>query len=49
MSTTETGTQVAVRCENCKKILAFKLGTASGYLQLKCPVFVPGSNTSLQN
>ena len=29
--------KVAVRCENCKKILAFKLGTASGFLQLKCP------------
>jgi phage FluMu protein Com len=30
--------KIAVRCENCKKILAFKLGTASGFLQLKCPV-----------
>lgn len=30
--------RVAVRCQNCKKILAFKLGTASGFLQLKCPV-----------
>ena len=30
--------RIAVRCENCKKILAFKLGTATGYLQLKCPV-----------
>ncbi len=29
--------KVAVRCANCKKILAFKLGTASGFLQLKCP------------
>ena len=28
--------KIAVRCEN--KILAFKLGTASGFLQLKCPV-----------
>jgi phage FluMu protein Com len=34
----ETNPKVAVRCENCKKILAFKLGTASGFLQLKCPV-----------
>lgn len=31
-------TKIAVRCEKCKKILAFKLGTASGFLQLKCPV-----------
>ena len=30
--------KVAVRCQNCKNILAFKLGTASGFLQLKCPV-----------
>ena len=30
--------KIAVRCEKCKKILAFKLGTASGFLQLKCPV-----------
>ena len=30
--------KIAVRCEKCKKILAFKLGTASGFLQLKCPI-----------
>lgn len=30
--------RAAVRCENCKKILAFKLGTANGFLQLKCPI-----------
>lgn len=29
--------KAAVRCPNCNKILAFKIGTASGYLQLKCP------------
>ena len=29
--------KIAVRCTNCKKILAFKLGSASGFLQLKCP------------
>lgn len=29
--------KVAVRCDKCQKILAFKLGTASGFLQLKCP------------
>ena len=33
----EVTPKIAVRCENCKKILAFKLGTASGFLQLKCP------------
>lgn len=30
--------KIAVRCQNCNKILAFKIGTASGFLQLKCPV-----------
>ena len=30
--------KAAVRCQKCNKILAFKLGTASGFLQLKCPV-----------
>ena len=30
--------RVAVKCEKCHKILAFKLGSASGFLQLKCPV-----------
>lgn len=34
----ENDPKIAVRCERCKKILAFKLGTASGFLQLKCPV-----------
>ena len=29
--------RAAVRCQNCNKILAFKIGTASGFLQLKCP------------
>ena len=29
--------KVAVRCQKCNKILAFKIGTASGFLQLKCP------------
>ena len=39
MATEKASTpRAAVRCENCKKILAFKLGTASGFLQLKCPV-----------
>ena len=31
-------TKVAVRCNNCQKILAFKIGATSGFLQLKCPV-----------
>ena len=34
----KTSPKIAVRCEKCKKILAFKLGTARGFLQLKCPV-----------
>lgn len=29
--------RAAVRCQKCNKILAFKWGSASGYLQLKCP------------
>ncbi len=29
---------IAVRCKTCNKILAFKSGSASGYLQLKCPL-----------
>ena len=34
---TENVCKVAVRCTNCQKILAFKMGTATGFLQLKCP------------
>ena len=34
----ENTPKAAVRCQKCNKILAFKLGTASGYLQLKCPI-----------
>ena len=30
--------KAAVRCQKCNKILAFKIGTASGFLQLKCPM-----------
>ena len=38
MSTAKDNDQrIAVRCTNCKKILAFKIGSASGFLQLKCP------------
>ena len=32
-----TPVKIAVRCKNCKKILAFKLSAATGCLQLKCP------------
>lgn len=32
-----TPAKIAVRCKNCKKILAFKLGATTGCLQLKCP------------
>ena len=38
MSTEKDNTpKAAVRCQKCNKILAFKIGTASGFLQLKCP------------
>ena len=33
----DTAPKAAVRCQKCNKILAFKIGTASGSLQLKCP------------
>ena len=33
----DSGPKAAVRCQKCNKILAFKIGTASGFLQLKCP------------
>ena len=29
--------RAAVRCQKCNKIVAFKIGAASGYIQLKCP------------
>ena len=38
--------KVAVRCQNCNKILAFKLGTAIGFLQLKCPVCKTDTSSS---
>ncbi len=28
--------KIAVRCKQCGRILAFKLGSASGFMQLKC-------------
>lgn len=34
--TTES-TKVAVRCDDCKRIVAYKLCKGSGRLQLKCP------------
>ena len=38
MSTEKDNTpKAAVRCRKCNKILAFKIGTASGFLQLKYP------------
>jgi len=38
MSTEKDNTpKAAVRCQKCNKILAFKIGSASGFLQLKCP------------
>lgn len=33
----DNGPKAAVRCQKCNKILAFKIGTASGFVQLKCP------------
>ena len=39
--------KIAVRCTNCKKILAFKIGTASGFLQLKCPACKTQINVDL--
>ena len=39
--------KIAVRCTKCKKILAFKLGSASGFLQLKCPACKTQINVDL--
>ena len=39
--------KIAVRCTNWKKILAFKLGSASGFLQLKCPACKTQINVDL--
>ena len=36
ISTTET-MKVAVRCGDCKRIVAYKLCKGGGLLQLKCP------------
>ena len=30
-------TKVAVRCNDCKRIVAYKLSKGSGCLQIKCP------------
>ncbi len=32
----DTEPKIAVRCKQCGRILAFKLGSASGFMQLKC-------------
>ena len=29
--------KVAVRCDDCKRIVAYKIAKGSGRLQLKCP------------
>lgn len=34
--TTES-TKVAVRCDDCKRIVAYKISKGTGRLQLKCP------------
>lgn len=34
---TAESTKVAVRCDDCKRIVAYKLCKGSGRLQLKCP------------
>lgn len=40
MTPTTTVTEpmkVAVRCDKCRRIVAYKLSTTSGHLQVKCP------------
>lgn len=34
---TDEPMKVAVRCNNCCRVVAYKLSTTSGLLQLKCP------------
>ncbi len=36
-TTAAESTKGAVRCSNCRRIVAYKLSTTSGRLQLKCP------------
>lgn len=33
----ENTMKVAVRCDKCRRVVAYKLSTTSGHLQLKCP------------
>lgn len=33
----ENTLKVAVRCDKCRRVVAYKLSTTSGHLQLKCP------------
>ena len=37
MNPAEDVMKVAVRCKQCKRIVAYKLSAASGRLQIKCP------------
>lgn len=34
---TEEPNQVAVRCNTCQRVVAYKLATGGGRLQMKCP------------
>lgn len=34
---TEEPNQVAVRCNTCQRVVAYKLTTGGGRLQMKCP------------
>jgi len=32
-----TSTKIAVRCNQCKRIVGYKLATGTGRIQIKCP------------
>lgn len=34
---TDEPIKIAVRCDKCCRVIAYKLSATSGYLQLKCP------------
>lgn len=37
MSSENETIKIAVRCRQCRRIVAYKLSTTTGHLQLKCP------------
>lgn len=36
-ASSQPGTQVAVRCNQCMRIVAYKIAAGTGRIQIKCP------------